>query len=323
MNHSSVTLLLLLSQGFKKDWACLGNPLGLPRHRGSAVSLMATIHPTPQVPMSESPPLNLPEILASHARFLAGDPSGECTNLIDANLIGASLIGANLKGASLIGANLKGASLIGANLIDANLNGTNLIDANLNGASLIDANLNGASLIGANLKGASLIGANLKGANLNGASLIGASLIGASLIGANLKGASLNGTNLIDANLNGTNLIDANLNGASLIGANLAGASGIAIAADAPQRLMAAAAAALQEGALEMGAWHTYDTTHCLGGWLIHQAGEVGRLLEAAAGPGIAGLMLGGLEAHSHFHDSNEAAAEWLRSVLAQPEMKP
>ena len=283
MNHSSVTLLLLLSQGFKKDWACLGNPLGLPRHRGSAVSLMATIHPTPQVPMSESPPLNLPEILASHARFLAGDPSGECTNLIDASLIGASLIGA---------------SLIGANLI------------------------------GANLKGASLIGANLKGANLNGASLIGASLIGASLIGANLKGASLNGTNLIDANLNGTNLIDANLNGASLIGAsligaNLAGASGIAIAADAPQRLMAAAAAALQEGALEMGAWHTYDTTHCLGGWLIHQAGEVGRLLEAAAGPGIAGLMLGGLEAHSHFHDSNEAAAEWLRSVLAQPEMKP
>jgi hypothetical protein len=254
---------------------------------------MATIHPTPQVPMSESPPLNLPEILASHARFLAGDPSGECTNLIDANLIGASLIGANLKGASLIGANLKGASLIGANLIDANLNGTNLIDANLNGASLIDANLNGASLIGANLKGASLIGANL-------------------------KGASLNGTNLIDANLNGASLI-----GASLIGANLAGASGIAIAADAPQRLMAAAAAALQEGALEMGAWHTYDTTHCLGGWLIHQAGEVGRLLEAAAGPGIAGLMLGGLEAHSHFHDSNEAAAEWLRSVLAQPEMKP
>ena len=248
MNHSSVTLLLLLSQGFKKDWACLGNPLGLPRHRGSAVSLMATIHPTPQVPMSESPPLNLPEILASHARFLAGDPSGECTNLIDANLIGASLIGANLKGASLIGANLKGASLNGTNLIDANLNGTNLIDANLNGASLI---------------------------------------------------------------------------GASLIGANLAGASGIAIAADAPQRLMAAAAAALQEGALEMGAWHTYDTTHCLGGWLIHQAGEVGRLLEAAAGPGIAGLMLGGLEAHSHFHDSNEAAAEWLRSVLAQPEMKP
>jgi hypothetical protein len=183
--------------------------------------------------MSESPPLNLPEILASHARFLAGDPSGECTNLN--------------------GANLNGASLIDANLIDANL--------------------------------------------------IGASLIGASLIGASLAGASLIG--------------------ASLIGASLAGASGIAIAADAPQRLMAAAAAALQEGALEMGAWHTYDTTHCLGGWLIHQAGEVGRLLEAAAGPGIAGLMLGGLEAHSHFHDSNEAAAEWLRSVLAQPEVKP
>ena len=85
---------------------------------------------------------------------------------------------------------------------------------------------------------------------------------------------------------------------------------------------MAAAAAALQEGALEMRAWHSCDTTHCLGGWLIYQAGEVGRLLEVAVGPGVAGLMLGGVEAHSHFYDSNEAAAEWLRSVLAQPEVE-
>ena len=128
--------------------------------------------------------------------------------------------------------------------------------------------------------------------------------------------------NLTGANLTGANLTRANLAWADLTGANLTGASGIAIAADTPQRLMAAAAAALQEGALEMGAWHSCDTTHCLGGWLIHQAGEVGRLLEAAVGPGIAGLMLGGVEAHSHFYDSNEAASEWLRSVLAQPEVE-
>jgi hypothetical protein len=201
--------------------------------------------------------LNLPEILASHARWLACDPSGQR----------ASLVGANLDG----------------------------------------ARLDGASLVGANLDGASLVGANLDGANLDGASLVGASLVGANLDGANLDGASLN---------------RANLDGASLDGARLVGATGIVIAADAPQRLRAAAAAALQEGALEMGAWHSCDTTHCLGGWLIHQAGEVGRLLEATVGPGIAGLMLGGVEAHSHFYDSNEAATEWLRSVLAQPEAK-
>ena len=108
---------------------------------------------------------------------------------------------------------------------------------------------------------------------------------------------------------------------ANLIGANLNRATGIAIAADAPQRLRAAATAALQEGALEMQTWRACETTHCLGGWLIHQAGELGRLLEAAVGPGIAGLMLGGVEAHSHFYDSNEAATEYLRSVLERPEV--
>jgi len=115
---------------------------------------------------------------------------------------------------------------------------------------------------------------------------------------------------------------DPSVQRADLRGANLVGCTGIAIAADAPQRIKAAAAAALQDGALEMGAWHSCDTTHCLGGWLIHQAGEVGRLLEVAVGSGVAGLMLGGVDAHSHFYDSNEAAAEWLRSVLAQPEAK-
>jgi hypothetical protein len=192
--------------------------------------------------------LNLPEILASHARSLAGDPSGEC----------------------------------------ANLDG-----ANLDGANLDRANLDRASLNGANLDGANLDRANLNGANLNGANLDRASLDRASLVGASLNGASLNRANLV-------------------------GATGIVIAADAPQRLQAAAAAAIQEGALEMATWHFCETTHCLGGWLIHQAGEAGRLLEAAVGPEAAGLMLGGVDAHSHFYDSNEAATEWLRSVLAR-----
>jgi len=98
---------------------------------------------------------------------------------------------------------------------------------------------------------------------------------------------------------------------------------GLAVATDAPQRLKAAAVAALQEGALDMRKWHSCETTHCLGGWLIHQAGELGRLLEAAVGPSIAGLMLGGIEAHSHFYNNNEAATEWLRSVLERPEVTP
>ena len=70
-----------------------------------------------------------------------------------------------------------------------------------------------------------------------------------------------------------------------------------------------------------MNNWHTCDTTHCLSGWLIRQAGEAGRLLENTVGPEVAGLMLGGVEAHSHFFDSNKAATKWLQSVLAQSEV--
>jgi hypothetical protein len=36
-------------------------------------------------------------------------------------------------------------------------------------------------------------------------------------------------------------------------------------------------------GALDMGTWHTCDTTHCRAGWVVHLAGERGRALEAAS----------------------------------------
>ena len=103
----------------------------------------------------------------------------------------------------------------------------------------------------------------------------------------------------------------ANLSRADLSGANLSGVMGLAIASDAPERLQAVAAAALAHGGLDMSDWHT-----CVSGWAIHQAGELGRLLEAAVGAEVAGLMLLGPDAHRHFYDDNEPAAEWLRSVL-------
>jgi len=228
--------------------------------------------------MPESPPPNLPEILASHALWDARDPSGQR-----------------------------------ANLRDANLRGANLRDAYLRGADLRDANLRDADLFSANLRGANLVGADMRDADLRCADMRGVDLFSANLVGADMRGADLRDANLRGANLRGVDLFSANL-----VGADMRDATGIVIAPDAPLRLRAAAAAALQDGALEMQTWHSCHTTHCLGGWLIHQAGEVGRLLEAAVGPSLAGLMLGGVEAHSHFHDTNEAATEYLRSVLAQ-----
>jgi hypothetical protein len=168
----------------------------------------------------------------------------------------------------------------------------------------------------ANLQGAYLAGANLQGADLCGVDLCGANLCGAGLRGAELGGANLCGADLCGANLRDADLRDADLRGANLCGADLCGAAGIAIAADAPERLRAVAQAALKDGALEMNEWHTCERTHCMAGWALHQAGEPGRLLEQAMGSQIAGLMLLGVDAHSHFFDSNEEATAYLHSVL-------
>ena len=61
--------------------------------------------------------------------------------------------------------------------------------------------------------------------------------------------------------------------------------------------------------------WHTCDTTHCIAGWATHLHPE-GEELEGRHGAQIAGLLLLGTEAHSHFYDSNEDAREYLESVL-------
>jgi len=148
------------------------------------------------------------------------------------------------------------------------------------------------------------------------ADLSGADLSGADLSGADLSSANLSWANLSRANLSWANLSSATLSWANLSSANLSEVVGLAIASDAPKRLQAVATAALADNGLNMSRWHTCETTHCISGWAIHQAGELGRLLEAAVGAEVAGLMLLGPDAQRHFHDGNEAAAEWLRSVL-------
>jgi len=149
------------------------------------------------------------------------------------------------------------------------------------------------------------------------ADLSGAYLSGANLSGADLRGAYLSGAYLSDADLSGADLSGACLSGANLSGADLRGANGLPIAADAAERLKAVAATALQPDALEMESWHTCGTTHCIAGWAIHLAGELGRLMESMMGADLAGLLLLGTEAHQHFYDSNEKALEYLRGVVA------
>jgi uncharacterized protein YjbI with pentapeptide repeats len=149
----------------------------------------------------------------------------------------------------------------------------------------------GPDLTGANLAGANLTGADLAGANLTRAYLAGANLTGANLARAYLTDADLTRAYLTDAYLTDANLARANLTGANLAGADLAGADlpPAPIVSDLDAKILAAIEAG---GKLDMGAWHTCDTTHCRAGWAIVVAGKDGRELEERVGAQVAGTLI-------------------------------
>ena len=73
-------------------------------------------------------------------------------------------------------------------------------------------------------------------------------------------------------------------------------------------------------GTLEMGDWHTCDTTHCRAGWAIHLAGENGRLLELRVGSAAAGALIYQASRGSYpdFYALNEAAMADLRQCAGK-----
>ena len=129
-----------------------------------------------------------------------------------------------------------------------------------------------------------------------------------------------NDANLRDANLSGANLIGADLSGADLSGANLRGAvlsgSEHLRVPQLHQKILAAIDAG---GSLEMGDWHTCETTHCRAGWAIHLAGNIGRYLESLHGPAMAGALITQascpwMEKVPDFYASNEDALADIRA---------
>lgn len=102
-------------------------------------------------------------------------------------------------------------------------------------------------------------------------------------------------------------LSNADLRNADLLGAKLP---------REPEQglLQKVAQAALAPEALNMGTWHTCETVHCIAGWACALTRD--KSLEGTHGPQVAGLLLLGAEAHSHFFDSNEDATAYLQSVL-------
>jgi uncharacterized protein YjbI with pentapeptide repeats len=187
--------------------------------------------------------------------------------------------------------------------------GTAAVRADLTGAILTGANLTDADLARADLTGADLTGADLTGADLTDANLTDADLTRANLIGAKLIGAKLT-----DAILTGAKLTDADLARADLTGA--IGLPAAPVVPDLDAQILARVDA--DTAALEMGAWHTCDTTHCRAGWAIHLAGEAGAALESKYGAPIAGALIyhASTGRIPNFYASNEAALADMRAKL-------
>ncbi len=156
--------------------------------------------------------------------------------------------------------------------------------------------------------------ADLSDVDLNCANLSRANFTGTDLRSADLSDADLRGANLIGANLMNADLRDANLGRANLMNADLRSAFidyqiEIGLINKVAQHALA------NENALKMEDWHTCESTHCIAGWAVHLA-ENGKDLEKLYRTQVAGLLLLGPEAHSHFYDSKEDAREYLKQFL-------
>lgn len=82
---------------------------------------------------------------------------------------------------------------------------------------------------------------------------------------------------------------------------------------DLPSRVKAAIMEA-PDKRLNMAAWHTCETTHCLAGWAVHLHPD-GYAMEQSMGTRHAAEKLWP-EAAPHFLDTDEKALRWLREEV-------
>jgi hypothetical protein len=186
----------------------------------------------------------------------------------------------------------------------------------LRSADLRSAVLSGAVLRSAVLRSADMSGAVLRSAVLSGADLRSADLRSADLSGADLSGAVLSGAVLRSAVLSGAVLRSADMRSAVLSG----GMDGVPTIPNIHQVVYAAAN---RPDALDMGHWHTCETTHCRAGWVVTLAGAGGRALEWAMGTPAAAAVIylasdPKLEKIPDFYANNNAALEDMKRLAEE-----
>lgn len=140
---------------------------------------------------------------------------------------------------------------------------------------------------GAHLEGAYLEYAILRDADFECADLACSNLRGADMRGADMRDAILRGADMRDADMRDANIKCAFLSRADLRGAKLPPAP---VIPDIHRRVYEAATAT--PDSLDMGYWHTCETTHCRAGWVVHLAGPEGYALEAKYGTGVAAALI-------------------------------
>ena len=75
------------------------------------------------------------------------------------------------------------------------------------------------------------------------------------------------------------------------------------------------------ENRLEMGSWHTCETTHCRAGWVVTLAGAEGKALEKFFNTELAAMKIydvscpGYVINPARFYDSEDAAMEDIRKL--------
>jgi hypothetical protein len=224
------------------------------------------------------------------------------------------LRGADLRGADLGGVYLRGADLGGADLRDADLGGADLRDADLGGADLGDADQRGADLGGADLRGADLGGADLRGADLGGV------LMPAGFDRAAHEDPETPYVRKAPAAPDRP-ILTPEERKARRIATRAESAAryreqhpDVPVVERLDRRILEAVAA--PGCALDMGTWHSCETTHCRAGWAVHLAGKAGYALEEKlGGPEQAGRAIyrASTGRVPYFFATNERAFEDLR----------
>jgi uncharacterized protein YjbI with pentapeptide repeats len=190
----------------------------------------------------------------------------------------------DLRGCDLSHRDLCGACFSGCDLSNANLRHCDLSDADLSNANLSDANLRHCDLRGCDLSDADLSNANLSDANLRHCDLRGCDIRGCDIRGCDLRGCDLRDVTGVPSD---------------------------------PALLRRVCQESLKTGQIDMGRWHTCETTHCLAGWAIHLSGHVGQVMERLLGPATAGALL--IPDASHmFNATNESARAWCQKWLEE-----